>query len=237
MKSTHFSVLIVTICWICNLLGPCNGQRPLSANATMTATTIRPSLRGAGGGTGTLSSSSSGSSGSVSNTNNIGNSVFAVGGVNATAGGILPSAASGSGTTSTAAAGGGGGAGSGSGGGGGGGPETYYINRLNRKPDSQSLLSSGVAVDSPFIPQKYSSTAYLAQRGRKHTFTDLRKTISEQKNVWNRQGDEPETNEDNKNPMWVLKQKFKNDVSTYTSMTIYKTNIIRIVDLHYSGIM
>lgn len=201
MKSTHFCVLIVTICWICNILGPCNGQRPLSANATMTATTIRPSLRGAGGGTGTLSGSNA-SSGSVSNTNNIGNSVFAVGGINATAGGILPSAASGSGTPST---------------GGGGGPETYYINRLNRKPDSQSLLSSGVAVDSPFIPQKYSSTAYQAQRGRKHTFTDLRKTISDQKNVWNRQGDEPETNEDNKNPMWVLKQKFKNDVSTFIS--------------------
>lgn len=79
--------------------------------------------------------------------------------------------------------------------------------------DSTSLSSSGIAIiENPFYPLQNNSP-FKPNRGRKNTFTDLRKNLSAQKKLWERQGDDPELNENSKNPLWVLKQKFKIDVS------------------------
>lgn len=82
----------------------------------------------------------------------------------------------------------------------------------NFDSDSTSLSSSGVAVENPFYPLQNNSP-FKPNRGRKNTFTDLRKNLTAQKKLWERQGDDPELNENSKNPLWVLKQKFKTDVS------------------------
>lgn len=88
-------------------------------------------------------------------------------------------------------------------------PPTY---QENFDSDSTSLSSSGVAIENPFYPLQNNSP-FKPNRGRKNTFTDLRKNLSAQKKLWERQGDDPELNENSKNPMYVLKQKFKVDVS------------------------
>lgn len=77
--------------------------------------------------------------------------------------------------------------------------------------DSTSLSSSGIAIENPILPLQNNSP-FKPNRGRKNTFTDLRKNLSAQKKLWERQGDDPEQNENSKNPLWVLKQKFKIDV-------------------------
>lgn len=78
--------------------------------------------------------------------------------------------------------------------------------------DSTSLSSSGVAMENPLYPLQ-SNSPFKPNRGRKNTFTDLRKNLTAQKKLWERQGDEPELSEKSKNPLWVLKQKFQIDVS------------------------
>lgn len=86
---------------------------------------------------------------------------------------------------------------------------------------SAASSSSGVIAiaNNPLYPQL---STFQANRGRKHTFTDLRKNLSAQKKLWDsRQGDDPERNENNKNPMWVLKEKFKTGVS----IPIYNNNL------------
>lgn len=91
-------------------------------------------------------------------------------------------------------------------------PPTYPE---NFDSDSTSLSSSGVvAIENPYYPLQNNSP-FKPNRGRKNTFTDLRKNLSAQKKLWERQGDDPEQNENSKNPLWVLKQKFKIDVSFF----------------------
>lgn len=86
----------------------------------------------------------------------------------------------------------------------------------NFDSDSTSLSSSGViAIENPNYPLQNgnNNSPFKPNRGRKNTFTDLRKNLTAQKKLWERQGDDPELNENSKNPMWVLKQRFKTDVS------------------------
>lgn len=82
----------------------------------------------------------------------------------------------------------------------------------NFDSDSTSLASSGVAIENPLYPLENNSPI-KPNRGRKNTFTDLRKNLSAQKKLWERQGDDPELNAHSKNPLRVLKQKFILDVS------------------------
>lgn len=82
----------------------------------------------------------------------------------------------------------------------------------NFDSDSTSLASSGVAIENPFYPLQNNSPL-KPNRGRKNTFTDLRKNLSAQKKLWERQGDDPELNANSKNPLRVLKAKFQHDVS------------------------
>lgn len=137
---------IVVIC--CNLMSFSYGQRPLSANASITASTARPSLRGPGGGNGGLNS--------LSRTTGIHK-------------------------------------------------DATNIQRTNSSTNLQSL--AGIAVDRP----KYQQPPTY---NRKNKFSDLRRNLTAQKKVWDRQGDDPEPNIIQKNnPIWELQQKANKDVS------------------------
>lgn len=84
----------------------------------------------------------------------------------------------------------------------------------NNGRGSGSIAAIALAAPSSNIPETGNS-AYQTNRGRKHAFTDLRKNLTSQGRLWERQGDDPERNDHNNNPMKILKSKIlKSDVST-----------------------
>lgn len=82
-----------------------------------------------------------------------------------------------------------------------------------RGRDSGGIAALALPVPSSNAPASGNS-AYQPNRGRKHAFTDLRKNLTSQGRLWERQGDDPERNDHSNNPMKILKNKIlKSDVS------------------------
>lgn len=86
-------------------------------------------------------------------------------------------------------------------------------NAGNGRGSGGGIAAIALAAASSNAPAPINS-AYQPNRGRKHAFTDLRKNLTSQGRLWERQGDDPERNDHN-NPMKILKNKIlKSDVST-----------------------
>lgn len=83
----------------------------------------------------------------------------------------------------------------------------------NGRATSGGIAAIALAAAASNAPTSGNS-AYQPNRGRKHAFTDLRKNLTSQGRLWERQGDDPERNDHNNNPMKILKNKIlKSDVS------------------------
>lgn len=89
----------------------------------------------------------------------------------------------------------------------------YFSSNAGSGRGSSGIAAIALAAASSNAPASGSS-AYQPNRGRKHAFTDLRKNLTSQGRLWERQGDDPERNDHSNNPMKILKNKImKSDVS------------------------
>lgn len=99
--------------------------------------------------------------------------------------------------------------------------------------------SGGIAAIALAAPSLNAPTtgnsAYQPNRGRKHAFTDLRKNLTSQGRLWERQGDDPERNDHNNNPMKILKNKIlKSDVSIFQNIDLSnQMELDRLRPTHY----